>query len=127
MDFDDEDIVLEIPGLDVEKGLFFYDYETDIYILSLRSFAKHIPASLDMLRNVSEETLPDYLIKIHGLKGTSANIGAEKTRETASKLEAMAKAGDLNGVLALNEMFIKNTEILLAEIKAWLEKNAPDG
>jgi len=33
----------------------------------------------------------------------------------------MARAGDLNGVLANNETFIKNTEKIVAGIKEWLD------
>ena len=43
------------------------------------------------------------------------------TRE--QKLEEMAKARDLQGILAKNEAFIKYAEELVKGIKAWLEKN----
>jgi hypothetical protein len=64
----------------------------------------------------------NYTIKIHGLKGTCAIIGAETVRATALNLEKMAKAGDLDGVLAKNDKLIKGTETLVANIQAWLEQ-----
>ena len=115
-----------IPGIDAKKGLDLYDGDEEIYILVLRSFAKNVPTSLDKLRNISAETLPNYLIGIHGFKGTSANIGAEDAREKAKVLEAMAKSGDLAGVQARNDAFLKEADTLIADINAWLEKNAPE-
>jgi HPt (histidine-containing phosphotransfer) domain-containing protein len=115
---------INIPGLDVEKGLGLYDDDEEIYLVILRSWATNAPASIKRLRNVSDEaSLKDYVIAIHGLKGTSASIGAEKVRETAKGLEAMAKANDLAGVLANNEAFLKQTETLIENIQDWLKKN----
>ena len=115
-------MTIKIPGLDVEKGLDLYDNEVDIYLTVLRSFAAHTPAVLEKMRTVTEETLKDYQIRIHGIKGTSINIGAEETRITALKLEAMAKAGDIFGIQAQNGAFLKQTDELLANIDKWLKE-----
>ena len=117
---------IEIPGIDTKKGLELYDDDEEIFLVVLRSYATNIPITLDKLRNISSETLPTYMIGIHGLKGTSANIGAEELRAEAMELEKMAKAGDLAGVQARNAAFLKKAETLIANIKAWLAKNAPD-
>ena len=116
-------MTIKIPGLDAQKGLELYDDDEDIYLTVLRSYVHNIPDSLEVLRNVSAETLQDYYIKAHGLKGTSANIGAEDVRQLALKLETMAKSGDLNGVLAENETLIKLAEELIGNIKKWLDEN----
>jgi hypothetical protein len=42
--------------------------------------------------------------------------------EKAFNLEKLARAGDFNGVMANNELFIKNTEIIAANIKKWLDE-----
>lgn len=98
-----------------------YDGEIDIYLALLRSHTNNTPASLEKLKDVTEETLPDYTIGVHGLKGTSASIGVETVREAAKDLEAMGRAGDLQGVLAKNEQLLRDTEIVVANIKTWLE------
>jgi len=118
-----ENPAIDIPGVDTEMGLSFYGGDLDIYVPTLLSYTINTPEALDKLRTVSEETLPEYVINVHGLKGTSASIGAEKIREAAADLEKIAKAGDLQGVLAKNDMLIKQTENILANIKAWLEKH----
>ena len=118
----DENPEINITGVDTEKGLALYYDEMDIYLQALRSYAANTPAVLDKIRNVSGETLQDYTINIHGIKGTSANIGAEEIKNNAALLESMSKSGDLDGVLAKNEAFIKEVESVVAGIKAWLEQ-----
>ena len=116
---------IDIQGLDTKRGLDLYDDDEEIYLAVLRSYSTNIPTTLNKLRNVSAETLPTYMIGIHGLKGTSANIGAEDIRAKATELEKMAKSGDLAGVQARNEAFLKEAEKLVSDIKAWLDKNDP--
>jgi HPt (histidine-containing phosphotransfer) domain-containing protein len=94
----------------------------NIYLPLLRSYAANTPDVLDKLRTVSAETLSDYVITVHGLKGTSAGIGAEAIREAAFNLETMSRAADLDGVLAQNGKLITDTETVVASVKAWLEQ-----
>ena len=112
---------LNIFGVDTERGLSYYGDEMDIYVPLLHSYVLNTPISLDKIRSVTPENLKEYVVTIHGLKGTSASIGAETAREAAHDLEAMARAGDLAGILANNETFIKNTEKIVAGIKEWLD------
>jgi PAS domain S-box-containing protein len=119
---DGESSVIEIQGVDTKKGLSLYAGETKVYLPLLRSYIANTPVILDKLRNVSEQTLPAYVISVHGLKGTSAGIGAEKLREAAFELEKMSRAGDLQGVLAKNDKLIADAEIIVADIKAWLDE-----
>ena len=115
-------MIFSIPEVNAEKGLAFCDNDTDMFLFILRSYVSNIPVTLDKIRTVSLETLNDYYIRVHGLKGTSANLGVEKISVAAKNLEIMAKAGDLNGVLADNDSFIKDLENTIAAIKAWLEQ-----
>jgi HPt (histidine-containing phosphotransfer) domain-containing protein len=115
-------MAVEIPGLNADSGLELCDGNLKIYLSALRLYISNIPATLEKVRNVSEKTLRDYTISVHGIKSTSEIIGAEEVRKTAKELEAMGKAGDLTGIQARNDAFIKNTENLVAGIKSWLEK-----
>jgi len=114
---------IEIPGIDPEIVPASYDNDMEIYITILRAFIDKIPVLLDKINNVSFETLPDYIIKIHALKGSGGNIGASETMAAAARLEAMAKNGDLDGVLAGNGDFLDKTRVLIEDIKKWLEQN----
>jgi HPt (histidine-containing phosphotransfer) domain-containing protein len=113
---------LNISGVDTDKGLSYYGYDLDIYMPLLRSYVLNTPSSIEKLRAVTPETLKEYAITVHGIKGTSACIGAETTMEEAFDLEKLAKAGDFNKVIANNELFIKNTEMLVANAKKWLDE-----
>jgi HPt (histidine-containing phosphotransfer) domain-containing protein len=120
-DIDISDIV--IPGVDAELGNSLCGGELDIFVSALKSFVNNVPDALEKLRSVSAETLPKYATAVHGLKGTCACIGAEELRKKALDLEMKSKAGDLNGVLALNETLVKETEKLVKDIQIWLNKN----
>jgi PAS domain S-box-containing protein len=121
-DKNEEDLAINIPGVDTKKGIFFYGGDMDIYLPLLRSYISNTPEVLKKLKTVSKETLSSYVITVHGLKGTSASIGAEQIREAALNLEDMARAGNLDEVLAGNGSLIHETEIIVANIKAWLEQ-----
>jgi CheY-like chemotaxis protein/anti-sigma regulatory factor (Ser/Thr protein kinase) len=118
---EDEPIEINIKGVDTKKGLALYANETDIYLPMLRSYVVNTPTTLEKLRQVKGETLSDYVISVHGLKGTSAGIGAENIRVKALELEQMSRAGDLQGVLLKNDKLIADTEVIVANITAWLK------
>jgi len=116
-------MALEIPGLDTNRGLELCDGNMKIYLNSLRIYASSIPASLEKMRSVSAETLKDYSINAHCVKGMSEYVGAGEVIKTARQLEQMAKSGDLAGILAQNEAFIKFTQDLAGGIQKWLIEN----
>ena len=116
------DVKIEIPGVDSAKGLDLYEDDVDLYVTVLRSYAVHVPQSLDKLRHVSPESLRDYASTVHGIKGTSNTIGAEDMRQAALNQELLAKAGDLQGVLAHNEDFLRQGDKLIADIVLWLKQ-----
>jgi len=121
-DENNADITINIPGVDTKRGITLYGGDTRIYLPLLRSYVSSTPGILEKLGTVTRETLSEYVIAVHGLKGTSANIGAEAIREAASDLEKKSRAGDIEGVLAQNNKLIKDTEVVVANIKAWLEQ-----
>jgi len=116
-------MAIEIPGIDVKSGLDLCDGDTKIYVNSLRIFANSIPADLEKMKSVTSETLGDYSVTAHSVKSMSVYIGAEESRQTAKQLEAMADAGDYDGIIARNEKFIKYAESIVASVRKWLIDN----
>ena len=112
---------IKILGVDAEAALELLDDDMEIYLAVLNSYVANTPGTLENLRNVTKETLPDYAINVHGVKGICAGIGAMEASEKCKKLELMAKAGDLEGVLAINSEVVKSIDKLVVDIKAWLE------
>ena len=117
--------IIDIPGIDVDKGLSLYGNDMDIYLSVLRSYADNTPAVIDKLYGVTAENLSAYAIGAHGLKGSSASIGASGIAEIAARTETAAKSGDLAGVLADNDALIKNASKLVADTGIWLAANGP--
>jgi CheY-like chemotaxis protein/anti-sigma regulatory factor (Ser/Thr protein kinase) len=120
---DGNEMDIYIPGVDTKKGLALYGRDADIYVPLLRSYVANTPATLEVLKDVSADSLPKYVISVHGLKGTSAGIGAEEIRVQALELEKMSRAGNLQGVLMRNDKLIADAELIVASVKEWLDKH----
>jgi CheY-like chemotaxis protein len=112
---------LYVTGVDLRSGMDRYNSET-VYMDVLRSFCIHTPKMLDMLRNVSEETLAEYAIIIHGFKSSSYGICADVVGKHAEILESAAKAGDFKTVQSTNGIFIESVETLVADLEELLRK-----
>jgi CheY-like chemotaxis protein len=110
-----------LEGIDFTSGLKRYGSE-DIYLKVLQSYVTHSPELLDKLRTLTRETLPDYAITVHGLKGASYGVCANETGKAAEELEHAAKAGDYEKVSAKNAGFIEKAEALLEDLRKLLEK-----
>jgi PAS domain S-box-containing protein len=117
---------VEVPGLDFREGLARYG-GAEIYLRILRSYAVHTPELLEKLRSLSRETLADYAVTVHGIKGASYGVCAGEIGKQAEKLEAAAKSGDYEGVERDNGGFIGKTEALLARIGELLRKTGAQG
>jgi HPt (histidine-containing phosphotransfer) domain-containing protein len=115
---------IAIPRVNTEKGLSNCGGDLQMYQALLRTYVAETPAVLLKMRDVTEESLQHYAIAAHGIKGTSANIGAEAIHEAAADLERLARNGDLLGVLAKHDALLQETEVLVPAIESWLDKQA---
>lgn len=122
--------------IDFETGVARYGNE-ETYLGILRSYAKHTPTLLATLRQVSEETLPQYVVAIHGLKGSSFGAALERAGKRAESLERAARGGNIETVRTETPAFLAFEERLLGDIEALLQRKtrqeekerrpAPDG
>jgi len=106
----------EIDGLNFTKGLARFGGNMTTYFGIVASYVHYIPASLAKIRAVTPETLADYAIVMHGIKGSSRNFDAETVGNLAEALERAAKAGDFAYVQEHNPFFIETTEKLLTAL-----------
>jgi signal transduction histidine kinase/DNA-binding NarL/FixJ family response regulator len=125
-----------VEGVELSKGVGRYESES-AYLQILRSFIVHTPELLGKMREVSGETLAEYAIIAHGLKGASYGICAEAVARQAQVLELAAEEGDFEAIRAYNGAFIESAEGLLSALGDLLRdiggnieketKGAPDG
>jgi CheY-like chemotaxis protein/HPt (histidine-containing phosphotransfer) domain-containing protein len=108
---------LFVAGLDIGKGLERLSGDWDSYREVLQSYLTYTPPLLESAKSVSRETLADYAITVHGIKGSSFGICADTVGQLAAELEAAAKTGDFALVSERNPAFLEATHKLLADIK----------
>jgi len=113
----------EIYGLDTEKGIKRFSGDIEAYISVLRSYTVNTPPLLESAAEMYEDQsrLKDYETIIHGIKGSSSAICADKVAEMARILEEAAKTGDLDYITVNNTAFTDATQNLIREIKDVLE------
>jgi len=116
-------MAIGIPGIDEAIFNDLLDGDEDIFKIVLTTFVEKMPASLAKLANPAQETLEDYRIRVHAVKGACATVCAENLRKKAFDLEMKAKGGDLAGVQAGNGALIKEIEEMIEKAKVWLKSH----
>jgi len=116
-------MAIGIQGVDEAIFQDLLDGDEDLFKTVLASFVDKTPGSLAKLANPTKETLEDYRILVHAVKGACATICAEDLRKKALNLEMLAKGGDLAGVQAGNAPFIKEVEEIIDRSKNWLKSH----
>ncbi|MDR1310606.1 MAG: response regulator, partial [Burkholderiaceae bacterium] len=84
----------QVEGVDFNMGIRHYGDE-NAYLQVLRSYMRHTPKLLEKLGDIANGISPDYVVTVHGLKGSSYGICAHVAGEMAERLETAAKANDL--------------------------------
>jgi len=109
----------------INEGVFndLMDGDEDLFTTVLSTFIDKTPGSLAKISNPTKETLEDYRILVHGLKGACATICAEELRLKAYSLEQHAKAGDYVAVLSENAQFIEEMKSMVERAKEWMNSH----
>jgi HPt (histidine-containing phosphotransfer) domain-containing protein len=101
---------LDESGVDFIEGIGRFGGDEEAFLQVLRSYTINTPRIIEEIRDVTGETLKNYAIALHGIKGSSRAICAESIGTKAEALEKAAKAGNLDFVKANNGGFIKDLE-----------------
>jgi CheY-like chemotaxis protein len=109
-----------IDGLDIEEGLTRFSGDEDAYISVLLSYAQNTAPLIDTLRDLTSESLPQFAVTVHGIKGSSFSVSANAVGKQAERLEHAAKAGDLAFVSKTVGGFITDVETLLSQLNGFL-------
>jgi CheY-like chemotaxis protein len=108
--------------LDMDNGLKRFGDDKEAYLDILRSYSINTKPLLEAARVVSLDTLADYAITVHGIKGSSRGILAESVGAKAEALEHAAKAGNFDFVRVNNPEFIEEAGKLIADLENMLGK-----
>ena len=137
----------KIEGVDLAAGVAQFGGEEN-YLEIVKVFVNDTPKLLENVQNFLDrfrimpaaaaaalESLKNYTITVHGIKGSCYGICAAPVGDLAKELEMAAKSQNLGRVLELNNEFINATEKLVDELKILLpqkdekpklEKKSPD-
>jgi signal transduction histidine kinase/CheY-like chemotaxis protein len=105
-----------IPGIDFAAGVKRLGNREAAYIRIITSYSAGLPALLNKIRVFTVDKLDEYIITVHGIKGSSYSICANDVGKQAEALEMAAKNGDIEMILAKNDGFILQMERLAADI-----------
>jgi CheY-like chemotaxis protein len=109
-----------IEGVDIQAGKARYTEKA--YLDVLRSYYQHTPDLLKKIsrteyRGLSEETIKEYTITVHGIKGASFGICADTVAKQAEALENAAKSRDIQFIEMNNIRFIEEAEKIIGRLK----------
>ncbi|MCL2215286.1 MAG: Hpt domain-containing protein, partial [Treponema sp.] len=108
----------KIDGLDIEKGFQRYEGDEKLYLKVLRSYKSSVRSLLEEIENEPDEgTINNYEIKVHGIKGTSLDICAEKIGKKAKELEEAAKTGDFDYIHEHHKTFLADAWKLIGDLE----------
>jgi len=113
----------KIAGLDMDKGLERLGGDTESYIQILHSYIAGVRPLLDKMGDVNRENLAAYAVAVHGIKGSSANIGADALADRAKAMEEAAVKDDFDFVNTGNRDLINDTEKLIDDLLVFLRSN----
>jgi CheY-like chemotaxis protein len=109
-----------VEGVDIHAGKSRYTEKAFLDVL--RSYYQHTPGLLGKINqlnysNLPEEAVKEYAITVHGIKGASFGICADKVAKQAEALESAAKSRDMKFIEMNNAHFIEEVEKILARLK----------
>jgi signal transduction histidine kinase/CheY-like chemotaxis protein len=118
----------DIPGINMQEVKKRYQEKT--YLDILRAYCVHTPALLEKMRhakseNFCEEVMEEYVITVHGIKGSTFGICAEAMGKQAESLEHAARKRDRQYIDLNNDPLIKAVEELIEELQEFLAAAQP--
>ena len=107
----------KIDGLDIFKGLKRYENNEKAFLEILHSYAKSTRSTLGSIKTVTEDSIHDYGVRVHGIKGASYDVFAYGVGKEAEILEHAASDGNLSLIQERNPAFLVNVEKLLDNLE----------
>jgi len=112
---------IDIEGLDLEAGVARFGGNPKLYLKIIKTFIDNIGPHLDKLAGLTPESLSDYSIEVHGVKGSLYGISANREGDMAKELEIASKNGEYDKTLAGNADFINAVRELTVKLQGLLD------
>ena len=110
-----------LPQAEISKGILNCGGHKKDYLNILKVVYEEGEKQLEELKNLKEQKdYAEYTIKIHALKGTALNIGANQIAEMARTQEKAGKEGNYSYIDIHMEEFVREYRVLLDNIRAVL-------
>jgi len=116
----------KVEGIDWQTGLSRCGGNRESYLFVIRTYVDNIERLLAQISNDTEETLADYMIHVHGIKGSSYSIGANEIGKQAEELEHAARTGNIQLVIRNTPLFVENGKKLLNALSNLLKDYAKE-
>ena len=125
-----DNFAIKIKGIDSSVILKNVNGKVEAYYKILKSYTRETKIMYSQFDELIENDLDTFRIKIHGLKSSSANIGAVFISEKARLLEMAANDYDTEYIKNNKDAFYKKLEELLSNIEKFIlqyeEENKKD-
>ena len=112
-----------VEGINIQAGKV--RYQEKIYLQVLRAYCIHTPVLLEKLYRLrkepfSEKGMDEYIITIHGLKGSTYGIYANAAAKQAEALEKAARERNIQFIEANHSTFMGAIEKMLKGLEDFL-------
>ena len=114
-----------IAGVDMLKGIKLFGNEQS-FLRVLQSFATNTRPLLETIKQVDQDDWDDYIVAVHGVKGSSRGICAEMVGTVAETLEMAAKSGEIGFVLDNTPDFLQTVDKLITDIENYVRAVAEE-
>ena len=111
----------EIDGLDMAKGKEKFGADEATYMKLLRMYAKSVRSQIDNLESIDDISSKDYEIVVHGIRGSSYGMMANRIGDMANFLEKAAKKGDIAFITENNPIFLKELKKMADDLEKMFE------
>lgn len=117
-----DELDIEIKGIDVDAGLAKSDGNAKDYIEILEIFSEYGPAKAKEIESFAEaKDYENYVIAVHSLKSVAANIGAHQLFTMAKLHEFAGKSGNTGFIDANRRKLVSLYEDIITSINEALE------
>ncbi|MBQ4529312.1 MAG: response regulator [Lachnospiraceae bacterium] len=114
-----------IDGIDTKSAIENMKIKEDTYINILETYHKDLEATIQRIDQAkSKEDIKNFVIDVHGIKSSSASVGAMELSELAKELEMAGKEQQLDFIESHYDNFIRKSEEMVKNLKEFFAEES---